>query len=338
CGIRPKATTVSARIINGTEAAQGDWPWMAALYTEKDKYRCGGTLISSEYVVTAAHCFPDMDIGFLSVRLGSTNKTNFTVDCCRQPDPGDNHDNQEREPQVVCVEVEGLCTPTQNNCSFFMRDIAVLKLKTPVNFTDNIQPICLPHHCAEPPSNATIYTVGWGRVYEYYTYDDYLAETEGRSGEERIEDSTKSKETKGQADYISFYDPQTLMQRNITLITRDECKGQLKRHVPGYTMCSTGGTCHGDSGGPLMYEEHGKWFLLGIHSAGSDECFFPDEPARHIQVSYFIDSLIYPFMKNHGKTAVTKSGVCASNESRKRCVTEFYKSFNQSVVETRTRK
>lgn len=43
------------------------------------------------------------------------------------------------------------------------RNIAILKLKESVTFTDYIQPICLPEECEEPPYDATIYVAGWGR-------------------------------------------------------------------------------------------------------------------------------------------------------------------------------
>ena len=32
------------------------YPWMAAVYNEDTEMFCGGTLISSKYVVSAAHC------------------------------------------------------------------------------------------------------------------------------------------------------------------------------------------------------------------------------------------------------------------------------------------
>ena len=47
-------------IIGGEEAAVGAWPWMASLQFSKDgvfQPECGGALIHSEWVLTAAHCF-----------------------------------------------------------------------------------------------------------------------------------------------------------------------------------------------------------------------------------------------------------------------------------------
>ena len=32
------------------------------------------------------------------------------------------------------------------------------------------------------------------------------------------------------------------------------------------------GTCRGDSGGPVVREENGKWYLEGVHSWGRPEC------------------------------------------------------------------
>lgn len=45
------------------------------------------------------------------------------------------------------------------------KDIAVIKLKTKVNYTDYIQPICLPENCVDPPAKMTPYAAGWGKVY-----------------------------------------------------------------------------------------------------------------------------------------------------------------------------
>ena len=50
-------------INGGEEAAEGAWPWQAHI---SEKFRspskshfCGGTLIHPQWVVSAAHCFPD---------------------------------------------------------------------------------------------------------------------------------------------------------------------------------------------------------------------------------------------------------------------------------------
>lgn len=57
CGKR--LVTHEALITNAFESKEGDWPWHAAIYhlTNQDIiYKCGGTLLNTNTVLTAAHC------------------------------------------------------------------------------------------------------------------------------------------------------------------------------------------------------------------------------------------------------------------------------------------
>nr|XP_014345345.1 PREDICTED: transmembrane protease serine 5-like [Latimeria chalumnae] len=51
CGIRSK----TARIIGGSDAMLGRWPWQVSLY-HNSKHMCGGTIITHQWIITAAHC------------------------------------------------------------------------------------------------------------------------------------------------------------------------------------------------------------------------------------------------------------------------------------------
>lgn len=45
----------AGRVIAGTTAKKGAWPWQVLLKYNNRGF-CGGSLISKEWVVTAAHC------------------------------------------------------------------------------------------------------------------------------------------------------------------------------------------------------------------------------------------------------------------------------------------
>lgn len=51
CGL----TNVQRRIVGGVETQVNQYPWMVLLMY-RGRFYCGGSVISSFYVVTAAHC------------------------------------------------------------------------------------------------------------------------------------------------------------------------------------------------------------------------------------------------------------------------------------------
>lgn len=43
------------RIVGGTKARPGDWPWQAMLRSPRGWSFCGGTLVAPQWVLTASH-------------------------------------------------------------------------------------------------------------------------------------------------------------------------------------------------------------------------------------------------------------------------------------------
>nr|XP_040145080.1 chymotrypsin-C [Ictidomys tridecemlineatus] len=59
CGVPSFTPNLSARVVGGDNAVPHSWPWQISLQYLKDdtwRHTCGGTLISSNFVLTAAHC------------------------------------------------------------------------------------------------------------------------------------------------------------------------------------------------------------------------------------------------------------------------------------------
>ncbi|XP_059350111.1 serine protease 30-like [Daphnia carinata] len=45
-----------AKIVNGDETFEGEFPWMVSLVGLRGELICGGVLIHNKWVLTAAHC------------------------------------------------------------------------------------------------------------------------------------------------------------------------------------------------------------------------------------------------------------------------------------------
>ena len=73
----------TSKILGGVQAAEGAWPWIAALLYANDSnvysaQFCSGVLIDKSWVLTAAHCVQGMSAPAIQVAVGAYDLTRFT--------------------------------------------------------------------------------------------------------------------------------------------------------------------------------------------------------------------------------------------------------------------
>ncbi|XP_062382813.1 serine protease 27-like isoform X2 [Sardina pilchardus] len=139
CGQAP----LNTRMDGGQNAPAEAWPWQASLHSNSE--RCGGTLITKDWVISAAHCF------------SSTSTSSWVVYLGRQSQEGSN-------PNEVSRTISRIILHPHFNTSTFENDIALLRLSTSVTFTDYIRPVCLAAAGSTFDSGAKTWITGLGTI------------------------------------------------------------------------------------------------------------------------------------------------------------------------------
>ncbi|XP_058829459.1 collagenase-like [Topomyia yanbarensis] len=134
-----------SRIINGEDAELGQFPYQAKLLiqTEQGRALCGGSLISEEWVLTAAHCVEDARS--VEVTLGAVDLN-----------------DQGNDGRTVMNTKKYIIHPDYQAASA-SNDVAVVKLPESVPYSDRIQPVKLP--TGHDDYNRRLALVsGWGKT------------------------------------------------------------------------------------------------------------------------------------------------------------------------------
>ncbi|XP_047546281.1 suppressor of tumorigenicity 14 protein isoform X1 [Lutra lutra] len=152
CGLR--SFTRQSRVVGGTNADEGEWPWQVSLHVQSQGHVCGASIISPNWMVSAAHCFIDerdfrySDHKMWTAFLGL-------------------HDQSKRSATGVQeLGLKRIVTHPFFNDFTFDYDIAVLELEKPAEYSSTVRPICLPESSHIFPAGKAIWVTGWGHTQE----------------------------------------------------------------------------------------------------------------------------------------------------------------------------
>ncbi|XP_076824953.1 plasminogen-like [Clavelina lepadiformis] len=231
----PIALDETYRILGSIESYPGSLPWQVALYYSGNHVLfCGASIISNRWIITAAHCISNP--GNPSSYYGYVGK----------------HQKYQREDTEKRLDFSYIIQHLDYNEDSTQNDITLIMFTELLEFTDHIQPVCIPNKPS--PNNRMTIISGWG--------------TSQGTGSTNV-----------------------LRQASVPIITRLSCSSKLSGILAGMICAGfeDGGkdACQGDGGGPLVgVIDEGRYELVGIVSWGIG-CARPMLPGVYTDVYYY---------------------------------------------------
>ncbi|XP_075433158.1 chymotrypsinogen A-like isoform X1 [Ascaphus truei] len=144
CGVPAIKPFISghARIVNGKNAVSGSWPWQVSLQNRTGYLFCGGSLLSRNWVISAAHC--------------NVRTSHFVV-----------LGMYDRASKSEARQVKGISKvighPLYKKETLF-NDVLLVKLSSPAVYTARVSPVCLGASIDDFPAGYKCVTTGWGEI------------------------------------------------------------------------------------------------------------------------------------------------------------------------------
>lgn len=132
------------RIIGGSSAVEKQFPFQVSLrYKINNRHFCGGSIISNQFILTAGHCliYPDNDKDLIYGILNMTYSSDQGI-----------------RVDFVAALVNHLYEVTR-----VRSDIALLRTKDQIMFSQFVQPVNLPTQDHIKPGTPALVS-GWGRI------------------------------------------------------------------------------------------------------------------------------------------------------------------------------
>lgn len=133
---------MEVQIVGGVEASPGDFPFIVSLQRTSGSHFCGGSLLNSRTVLTAAHCVVGVSASGVRVRAGSLN----------------------RSSGGTVVSASSIVIHPSYSESTYNNDVAIVKLATAIPTSSTIGYATLAASGSDPAANSLATVAGWGTL------------------------------------------------------------------------------------------------------------------------------------------------------------------------------
>ncbi|KAI4531504.1 hypothetical protein MG293_018018 [Ovis ammon polii] len=145
------------RIVGGEDSSDAEWPWVVSI-RKNGTHHCAGSLLTSRWVLTAAHCFKEY---VRSARPSTHNldkPTQFSVllGAWQLGNPGP----RSQEVGIAWAQPHPVYSWKEGSRA----DIALVHLEHAIQFSERVLPICLPDSTVQLSPDTDCWIAGWGSV------------------------------------------------------------------------------------------------------------------------------------------------------------------------------
>jgi secreted trypsin-like serine protease len=266
-------------IVDGKPVPSGVYQWQVRLYdSEEDQFGfCGGSIIGSKWILTAAHCTYDANgdpVDKIVVGYGSNDRT-----------------------KTKKIESETIIRHP-DYAQGKKADLALIKLKSAIPNAPwiGIADAGVDEEMLQPGSRVTV--TGWGAMWDPgdEAMHQLLAILASESGSNPVNFARALRQNRSISDKVNF--PLKLHEVDIQIIDQQACQemfSEIGLDVDKTEICAMEpGTrkdsCNGDSGGPLIVpaDNRNGYVQVGVVSWGK-ECGDKTYPGVYARLSSFND-------------------------------------------------
>ncbi|XP_021099998.1 serine protease 27 isoform X3 [Heterocephalus glaber] len=145
------------RMVGGQDAMEGEWPWQVSIQRNGSHF-CGGSLITEQWVLTAAHCFSKPL--FSPSSTSETSLYQVLLGARQLLQPG---------PHAIYTRVKRVESNPLYQGMASSADVALVELEAPVIFSNYILPVCMPDPSVTFETDMNCWVTGWGSPSEQDT-------------------------------------------------------------------------------------------------------------------------------------------------------------------------